>query len=94
MNIQGLEHLRTPIQAGLDIIGQLRGWTTGLAVPHFAIDLPGGGGKVTLQNDPVIERRGTETLLRNYRGEAYTYPEPEETELSCPYEEVWRGQTS
>lgn len=87
---EGLEHLRTPIDTGVRIIEQLRGWTTGLAVPHLAVDLPGGGGKVTLQPDPVIERRAGETILRNYRGQAYAYPEPEETDCSCPYDEVWQ----
>lgn len=89
---EGLEHLRTPIEAGVKIIEQMRGWTTGLAVPHLAVDLPGGGGKVTLQPDYVLERRADETVLRNYRGQAYSYPEPEETDCSCPYEAVWRNQ--
>jgi len=86
---EGLEHLRTPIEKGLEIIGQLRGHTTGLAVPHLAVDLPGGGGKVTLQPDYVIERGQKQTLFRNYKGETYAYPEPEETDCSCPYDEVW-----
>jgi lysine 2,3-aminomutase len=87
---QGLEHLRTPIQAGIDILSQLRGFTSGLAVPHLAVDLPGGGGKVTIQAEPVVERRAHETLLRNFRGQVYSYPEPEETDCSCPYDEVWQ----
>jgi lysine 2,3-aminomutase len=87
---EGLEHLRTPLSAGVQIIDQLRGWTTGLAVPHLAVDLPGGGGKVTLQPDYVLERRPTETILRNYRGQPYAYPEPEQTDCTCPYDEVWQ----
>ena len=87
---EGLEHLRTPLAAGVAILEQLRGHTTGLAVPHLAVDLPGGGGKVTLQPDYVVERRGYETVFRNFRGAAYVYPEPEETDCSCPYEAVWR----
>jgi lysine 2,3-aminomutase len=89
---EGLEHLRTPLEAGVRIIEQMRGWTTGLAVPHLAIDLPGGGGKVTVQPDYVTQRRPTETVFRNYRGEPYVYPEPEETDCSCPYDEVWRAR--
>lgn len=89
---EGLEHLRTPIEAGVKIIEQMRGWTTGLAVPHLAVDLPGGGGKVTLQPDYVMERKPKETILRNYRGQPYAYPEPEETDCSCPYDDVWRSQ--
>ena len=86
---EGLEHLRTPISTGVAILEQLRGHTTGLAVPHLAGDLPGGGGKVTLQPEYVVERRGHETVFRNYRGEPYVYPEPEETDCSCPYDAVW-----
>ncbi len=86
---QGLEHLRTPISTGVEILEQLRGWTSGLAVPHLAVDLPGGGGKVTLQPDYVLERRADATVLRSYRGERIEYPEPEERDVSCPYDDVW-----
>jgi lysine 2,3-aminomutase len=89
---QGLEHLRTPIAKGVEILDALRGWTSGLAVPHLAVDLPGGGGKVTLQPDYVVERRARETILRNYRGEHIAYPEPEQTDCSCPYDAVWTSR--
>jgi lysine 2,3-aminomutase len=88
---EGLEHLRTPLGQGIAILQGLRGWTSGLAVPHLAVDLPGGGGKVTLQPDYVIERRGRQTLLRNFRGEPYAYPEPHETDCSVPYDDVFYG---
>jgi len=86
---QGLEHLRTPLGKGLEILESLRGHTTGLAVPHFAVDLPGGGGKVTLQPDYVLERREGETIFRNRHGKQYRYPEPEEKDCECPYDDVW-----
>lgn len=89
---QGLEHLRTPLSKGVEILQAMRGHTTGLAVPHLAIDLPDGGGKVTLQPDYVVERREGETVLRNYKGERYVYPEPEQKDCACPYDEVWRAQ--
>lgn len=89
---EGCEHLRTPIAKGVEILQQLRGFTTGLAVPHLAVDLPGGGGKVTLQPDYVVERGERETVFRNYKGQRYVYPEPEETDCSCPYDEVWRSR--
>jgi len=89
---EGLEHLRTPLQAGLDILRELRGHTSGLAVPHLAVDLPGGGGKVTVQPDYVAERRPGETLFRNFQGELYAYPEPAETDCACPYDETWLKQ--
>jgi lysine 2,3-aminomutase len=85
----GCEHLRTPLSEGLRILEQLRGHTSGLAVPHFAIDLPGGGGKVTLQPDYVLERRENETVLRNFQGKTFAYPEPAEVDCTCPYDAVW-----
>jgi lysine 2,3-aminomutase len=87
---EGCEHLRTPLQKGVEIIEQMRGWTTGMAVPHLAVDLPGGGGKVTLQPEYVTERREHQTVLRNYRGASYVYPEPELVDCACPYDEVWQ----
>lgn len=89
---EGCEHLRTPLAKGLEILEQLRGHTTGLAVPHLAVDLPGGGGKVTLQPEYVTGRGAGETVFRNFKGERYAYPEPEETDCSCPYDEVWRAR--
>ncbi len=91
---EGCEHLRTPLATGVQILEALRGHTSGLAVPHLAVDLPGGGGKVTLQPEYVVERRGQETVFRNFRGETYRYPEPEETDTSCPYDEVWRRRNA
>lgn len=87
---EGCEHFRTPLAKGVEIIEQLRGWTSGLAVPHFAVDLPGGGGKVTLQPSYVLEQDEQQTLLRSYRGAHFRYPEPREVDCGCPYDEVWQ----
>ncbi len=86
---EGLEHLRTPLARGIEILRELRGWTSGLAVPHLAVDLPGGGGKVTIQPEYVVERRARETIFRSYQGERFAYPEPRETDCSVPYDEVF-----
>jgi lysine 2,3-aminomutase len=84
---EGLEQLRTPLEKGIQILEEMRGHTTGLAVPHFAIDLPGGGGKVTLQPSYLVDRAPDAWTFRNYRGETYRYPEPEVRDCSCPSEE-------
>ena len=57
---EGTAHLRTPLRAGVEILERLRGWTSGLAVPHLAVDLPGGGGKVTLQPEYLLGPGGPE----------------------------------
>ena len=89
---EGLEHLRTPLAKGVEILESLRGHTSGLAVPHLAVDLPGGGGKVTLQPDYVVERAPQRTVFRNFQGQRYAYPEPAETDCACPYDEVWQNR--
>ena len=74
--IKGSSHLRTSVETGLEIIESLRGHTTGYAVPQFVIDAPGGGGKVPLNPDYILQRDERRTLVRNYEGEAFEYPEP------------------
>ena len=75
--IKGSAHLRTSIGKGLEIIEGLRGHTTGYAVPQFVIDAPGGGGKVPLNPEYLIHHDSERTLIRNYEGKVYSYPEPE-----------------
>jgi lysine 2,3-aminomutase len=84
---QGLEQFRTPLAKGIEIIERMRGHTTGLAVPHLAVDLPGGGGKVTLQPNYVVEKADRAWTFRNFRGERYRYPEPVDQDCECPWEE-------
>lgn len=74
--VQGTEHLRTPVEVGMKIIAGMRGYTSGLAIPTFVVDLTHGGGKVPLQPDYVLSREGDELLLRNYRGNLFRYRNP------------------
>ncbi len=73
---QGISHFRTPVEKGLEIIENLRGWTSGMAVPHYVIDAPGGGGKIPLIPQYVEKREGKKWFLRNYKNEKYVYEEP------------------
>lgn len=72
---QGISHFRTPVASGLRIIDALRGWTSGLAVPHYVVDLPGGGGKVPLVPEYLVGRDGRRLTFRNYAGERFEYEE-------------------
>jgi len=72
---RGTSHFRTSVNRGLNIIRGLQGHTSGLCVPHFAIDLLGGGGKVPLLPDYVTERDGDSLLVTNYRGKCYRHPD-------------------
>jgi lysine 2,3-aminomutase len=91
---EGLEQLRTPLEKGIEILEAMRGHTSGLAVPHFAVDLPGGGGKVTLQPSYLVDRAEDAWTFRNFRGERYSYPEPEQRDCSCPNEKRYFAQLS
>ena len=71
--VAGAEHFRTSVQTGLEIVRALRGWTSGLAVPHYVIDAPGGGGKIPLLPEYVEAIDGNTVTLRNYAGKTYVY---------------------
>lgn len=73
---QGISHFRTPVEVGLNIIENLRGWTSGMAVPHFVIDAPGGGGKIPLLPQYVVKHEGKKWILRNFRNQKFEYFEP------------------
>ncbi|MBL7124729.1 MAG: KamA family radical SAM protein [Dehalococcoidales bacterium] len=74
--VEGTEHLRTPVEVGIKIIEGMRGHTSGLAVPTFVIDLPQGEGKVPLQPNYILAQTEEELLLRNYRGHLFHYRNP------------------
>ncbi|WP_279230336.1 lysine 2,3-aminomutase [Thermohalobacter berrensis] len=74
----GLEHFRTPVSKGIEIIEGLRGHTSGFAVPTFVVDAPGGGGKIPVMPNYVLSMSPNKVVLRNYEGVITTYTEPKE----------------
>jgi len=88
--VAGAEHFRTTVEKGLEIIKALRGWTSGLAVPHFVIDAPGGGGKIPLLPEYVESINDEEVVLRNYAGQRFTYKQPQ-AEVPVEFEPVLVG---
>jgi lysine 2,3-aminomutase len=72
----GLEHFRTPVSKGIEIIEGLRGHTSGYAVPTFVVDAPGGGGKIPVMPNYLISESPTKVILRNYEGVITTYSQP------------------
>lgn len=79
----GIEHFRTPVSAGIEIIEGLRGHTSGYAVPTFVVDAPGGGGKTPVMPQYVISQSPEKVVLRNYEGVITTYTEPQLPKLDC-----------
>lgn len=74
----GIEHFRTPVSKGIEIIEGLRGHTSGYAVPTFVVDAPGGGGKIPVMPNYVLSQGSNRVILRNYEGVITTYAEPME----------------
>ena len=79
----GLEHFRTPVSKGIEIIEGLRGHTSGYCVPTFVVDAPGGGGKTPVMPNYVISQTPYKVILRNFEGVITTYTEPKHYEGIC-----------
>ena len=79
----GLEHFRTPVSKGIEIIENLRGHTSGYAVPTFVVDAPGGGGKTPVMPTYIISQSPNKIVLRNFEGVITTYTEPREYHEEC-----------
>jgi lysine 2,3-aminomutase len=87
--ISGSAHLRASVRQGIEIMQQLRGHTTGYAVPQYVIDAPGGGGKVPVNPEYVLSHNADRVVLRNYEGKIFEYPEaPDGTPLSKPPKQI------
>ena len=77
---EGLAHFRTPVGKGIEIMESLIGHTSGLAVPTYVIDAPGGGGKIPVMPNYIISWSTNKVILRNYEGIITSYQEPENYE--------------
>ncbi len=79
----GIEHFRTPVSKGIEIMEGLRGHISGLAIPTFVVDAPGGGGKTPVMPQYVISQSPNKVILRNYEGVITTYYEPKNYKETC-----------
>ncbi len=77
---EGLSHFRTPVGKGIEIMESLIGHTSGLCVPTYVIDAPGGGGKIPVLPNYLISWSTNKVVLRNYEGVITTYKEPDSYE--------------
>ncbi len=80
---KGISHFRTTVSKGIEIVENLRGHTTGMAVPTFVVDAPGGGGKTPVMPNYLISMSEKRVVLRNYEGVITTYTEPSGYSASC-----------
>ncbi len=73
---RGANHFRTPVDQGIAIMKELQGNISGMAIPHFVIDAPGGGGKIpVLSDDYLLGRENGQVILKNYENKIYSYPD-------------------
>ena len=80
---EGIEHFRTPVSNGFKIMEYLRGHTSGIAVPTFVIDSPGGGGKIPIMPNYMLTHTDERVIVRNYRGMMSSYTNPRERDCHC-----------
>ncbi len=90
---EGIAHFRTPVSKGIEIIESLRGHTSGLCIPTYVVDAPGGGGKIPVMPNYIISQMPGRVILRNYEGFITSYTEPEYVQIDesnyrdqCPEE--------
>lgn len=88
----GLEHFRTPVSKGIEIIEGLRGHTSGYAVPTFVVDAPGGGGKTPVMPQYVVSQSPGKVVLRNFEGVITTYTEPTDYHNECHCEDCRKNE--
>jgi len=91
--VKGTYHFRTRVETGIKIIESLIGYTSGLAVPRYVIDAPGGGGKIPIPSRYVLSIEKDKVVLRNYEGKMFIYPQipmTEEATLKLPPQPLGR----
>lgn len=71
---RGTNHFRTSTESGIAIMLKLYGHISGMAVPTFALDAPGGKGKIPLSPQYILHK-GKDLVFQNYLGDVCTYPE-------------------
>lgn len=80
---EGIEHFRTSVSKGVEIMEYLRGHTSGIAIPTFVIDAPGGGGKIPVMPNYLLTLSDEIAVVRNYRGMMSAYVNPKIRAADC-----------
>lgn len=85
----GTDHLRTSVEEAIELMDGLRGWMSGMAIPHMVIDAPGGGGKIPFGPTYLKEIGPGQVTVRNYRGLEIPYPQPRQRGCKVDYDDVY-----
>jgi lysine 2,3-aminomutase len=87
--VLGTDHLRTSVESAIELYDGLRGWMSGMAIPHLVLDAPRGGGKIPIGPQYLQSIDKKVARLRNYRGESIEYPQPVEQDPHVSFDEVY-----
>lgn len=72
--VSGTHHFRVSVAEGLAIYRQVRNQVSGISIPTYVLDLPGGRGKVPVESLLKVNDREYQAL--NFKGETVTYLDP------------------
>ncbi len=87
--VTGTDHLRTPVETAIELMDGMRGWMSGMAIPHLVLDAPGGLGKIPFGPQYVRSIGERNVSLRNYRGQDVSYPQPIERDCRVAYDSIF-----
>jgi lysine 2,3-aminomutase len=87
--VLGTDHLRTTVEDAQRLYEGLRGYMSGMAMPHLVLDAPGGGGKVPIFPNYILSSNEHEVMVRNYRGLTVSYPQPIARDCNVSYDDVF-----
>ena len=82
--VVGAQRFKVPVDAGVDLVARLRGRVSGLGIPTYVLDAPGGYGKVALLPEGIVSRRPGTVRVRTFSGAEVDYPDTGDADLSCP----------
>lgn len=72
--VVGTTHFNTSIDDGIEIMEYLRGYTSGLSIPTYIVNAPGGNGKTPIAPQYLISRGKDSIKLRTWEGKIIDYP--------------------
>jgi len=74
-NVKGTRHFQTSVSTGIEIMENLRGYTSGLAIPTYIINAPGGLGKTPINPIYNISQGRDYIKIRTWEGKIIDYPD-------------------
>jgi len=74
-DVVGTRHFYVKVKDGIEIVGKLRGETSGLAIPTYILNAPNGKGKIPLGLNNILSINDEIIKLRTWEGDIVEYKE-------------------